>query len=976
MIGTTLLHYRILRALGHGGMGEVYEAEDTKLGRRVALKLLPEALAADAERRERFVREARTVAALTHPNIVTLYAIEESGGRPFLAMELVEGPALADLIPRDGLPLGRFLTLAIPIADALSAAHARGIIHRDLKPSNIMVTADGRVKVLDFGLAKLMEEATPEAGLTALPTRGLTGEGRILGTVAYMSPEQAEGKAIDARTDLFSLGVILYEMACGDRPFKGDTSLSILSSILKDTPRSVSEMRPALPRHLGRIIKRALSKDPEHRYQTAKDLRNDLQELQAEIDSGEIVVGEDVRPQSAAPGPASGPGSGSSSAPSLPGGVTAGRARTTTDAARAATGAERSYPGGPASAGTTSPSGATSTPDAGSVPGAGATRRGISLPAVIAAAVVVTALAAGAAWMWLGRRGPGPAVAGAPAGAPAAVPAAAIKMSRLTSGGTALRAAISPDGRYVVHVAVQEGRQGLWMRQVATSSNVMIVPPGDVDFRGLAFSPDGNYVYYVAYPRNENFASLFQVPILGGTPRKILFDIDSNPAISPDGTRIAFVRGALQVNESHLVVAGADGSGERVVAKRPSSARFAGGGPAWSSDGRTLAIAATEESGAFRHGVYLVQVEDGAVTRIAVPPWSDIGPVVFSSEQRELFMPVFEEQTSSGSQIFGVSIADGATRRITNDLNDYGGLSATADGTSLVTVQRETRAAVWVIPAADPTRGRIVVPASPDLGFGEGMSWTPEERLVYAAALGSGLDLFMIGADAQGLKQLTSGGLNTGPSVSPDGRSIVFTSNRDGALRVWIMDADGGGLRPLTAGPRDGDGGFGPDGREVYYHRFSEIGVSPMVVPVEGGTPRQVIDPGHIDEKAGRPPVRFLADITRDGGLLAGVAYDFEARRPITVVLPLSGEGPWRRFAIPQIWVQFAPDGRGLTYVDERDGVSNVFIQPLDGGSPRQVTRFDSDEIYSFAWSPDGKLLALARGNQTADVVLISNLGR
>ena len=973
MIGTTLLHYKILRALGQGGMGEVYEAEDTKLGRRVALKLLPEALAADAERRERFVREARTVAALTHPNIVTLYAIEEAGGRPFLTMELVEGPLLADMIGRDGLPLGRFLTLAIPIADALSAAHARGIIHRDLKPANIMVTTDGRVKVLDFGLAKLMEEAAPAAGLTALPTRGLTGEGRILGTVAYMSPEQAEGKALDARTDLFSLGVILYEMACGDRPFKGDTSLSILSSILKDTPRSVSEMRPALPRHLGRIVKRALTKDPEHRYQTAKDLRNDLQELQSEIDSGEIVVGEGTRPQGTASGPASGPagggpasgpGGGPSSAPSLPGGVAAGYAWTTTDAA-----------------------GANSTPDAGSMPGADTARRGASGPAVIAAAVVVVGLAAIAAWMWMGRRATGPAAgstvagakvaggAGAPAGASTGAPAAAIKMSRLTSGGTALRAAISPDGRYVVHVAVQDGRQGLWMRQVATTSNVMIVPPGDVDFRGLTFSPDGNYVYYVAYPRNENFAALFQVPILGGTPRKILFDIDSNPAISPDGTRIAFVRGALQINESHLVVAAADGSGERVVAKRPATAQFAGGGPAWSADGRTLAIAATEESGAFRRGLYLVRVEDGAITTIASPKWTDIGAVVFSSDERELFMPVYETETAIGTQIFAVSIADGAARRITNDLNDYGGLSATADGKILVTVQRETRAAVWVVPIADPTRGRIVVPASTDLGFAEGMSWTPEERLVYAASLGGGLDLFSIGADAQGLRQLTSGAMNTGPDVSPDGRTIAFTSNRDGTLRVWLMDADGGNLRPLSPGPRDGSPGFGPDGREIYYQRMGEFGTGPMVLPLAGGTPRQVIDPGRIDEKAGRPPVQFWVGITPDGRLLAGVAFDYEARRPVTVVLPLSGDGPWRRFPIPQTWVQFSPDGRGLTYVDEHDGVSNIFIQPLDGGPPRQITRFDTDRIFSFAWSRDGKLLALTRGNRNADVVMISNLG-
>jgi Tol biopolymer transport system component len=294
--GQMLSHYRLAEKIGEGGMGEVYRAEDTRLGREIALKVLPSAMAADTERRARFEREAKAIAALNHPNIVTLHSVEEAEGLHFLTMELVEGKTLSELIPGQGLSLDRFFELAVALADAVSAAHERGITHRDLKPANVMVGKEGRLKVLDFGLAKLREEAQAEDGTTQLPTKSITHEGKILGTLAYMSPEQVEGKPVDHRSDIFSLGVILYEMATGQRPFKGDTGASIVSSILRDAPAPVSELNRSLPRHLGRIVRHCLQKDPERRSQTAKDLRNELEELKEEVSTGEW------RPETAAPG--------------------------------------------------------------------------------------------------------------------------------------------------------------------------------------------------------------------------------------------------------------------------------------------------------------------------------------------------------------------------------------------------------------------------------------------------------------------------------------------------------------------------------------------------------------------------------------------------------------------------------------------------------------------------------------------------
>ena len=290
MIGTTLAHYRVIGRLGAGGMGEVYAAEDTTLQRRVALKLLPPGMAADPEHLQRFQREARAIAALNHPNVVTIYSVEEADGVQFLTMELVEGRTLAEVIPKGGLPVDALLNLAVPLVDAVVAAHAHGIIHRDLKPANIMLASDGRLKVLDFGLAKL-KHVVSATEITQLGTQTLTHHHTIVGTAAYMSPEQAEGRPVDHRSDIFSLGVVLYEMACGRRPFTGDSAVSLISSIIKDTPRLLSEVKRAVPPALDRVVARALAKDPAQRYQSALDLRSDLQSVQQQTAAGRFVSG-------------------------------------------------------------------------------------------------------------------------------------------------------------------------------------------------------------------------------------------------------------------------------------------------------------------------------------------------------------------------------------------------------------------------------------------------------------------------------------------------------------------------------------------------------------------------------------------------------------------------------------------------------------------------------------------------------------
>jgi TolB-like protein/Tfp pilus assembly protein PilF len=294
--GRTLSHYRLIEKIGEGGMGVVWKALDTKLDREVAIKLLPDDLASDPERLSRFEREAKVAAALNHPNIVTLYSVEEADAAHFIVMELIEGITLARLIPDEGLPVERLLDLALPLTEAIAAAHEGGVTHRDLKPGNIMVSNAGRLKVLDFGIAKLRERTSVDRTAED-STKSLTRDGTVLGTMPYMSPEQLQGKPIDHRSDIFALGTVLYEMATGRRPFGGDSPAELASAILRDMPLSLNEVNRAMPGDLGRTVCRCLHKDPDRRYQTAKDLRNDLEDLRTGLQSGIVSPADGDEPE-------------------------------------------------------------------------------------------------------------------------------------------------------------------------------------------------------------------------------------------------------------------------------------------------------------------------------------------------------------------------------------------------------------------------------------------------------------------------------------------------------------------------------------------------------------------------------------------------------------------------------------------------------------------------------------------------------
>jgi serine/threonine protein kinase/Tol biopolymer transport system component len=892
-IGTRLAHYEITAHLGSGGMGDVYQASDTKLNRRVALKVLPTATAGQAEARKRFEREAKAVAALNHPNIVTIYSVEDEGGVVFLTMELIDGKTLSDLIPKGGMRLERILKLAIPLVDAVSSAHRQGITHRDLKPANIMVTDDGRVKVLDFGLAKLREEQKASAETATDPTRGLTGKGSILGTTMYMSPEQAEGRSVDARSDIFSLGIILYEMATGRLPFHGETDIAVLSSILKDNPPPITELNNEQPRDLARIVKRCLAKDPEQRYQSGKDLRIELEELKEAADSGVIQT---VSPQPLARG---------------------GNARRWKFAF------------------------------AGSV------------------AVGLIAVAFGV----LHSRQVSPT---------ATVPAAPqIELTRLTSSGKAGLAAISPDGKYVVHVVVEPAQQSLWMRQVATSSNVLIVPPSPVRYDGLTFSPDGNFVYYSTYPQAGTLATLYTIPVLGGTPRPLLEDVDSSISFSADGRHFVVVRGIPDTGETVLLIARPDGTLEKTLVTTKQPTNFGDNNPAWSPDGKTIAMAANgvDGGGPFMH-VVAIDVATGAVRPVGTRHWRSVGSVVWAPGGHSLLFTATDTADSlalitSPGQVWQLSFPSGTAQKITNDLNSYSDVSLAADGRSLVATQSELVAHLWVAPVGgDSTTARQITNGRSSDGA-MGLAWTPDGRIIYASEVSGSSDLWIVDADAENGKPLPTGGApNIFPRVSPDGRHLIFQSGRDGNIRIWRTDIDGGNPQPLSPGPIDTAALFMPDGNFVLYTTIASRPQTIWKVPVGGGSRERITS---------SEPVTWALAVSPDAKQLVEAFYPQEqhtgrlgirplesdaAPVPLDIVVPVV-----MNFWIPPVYFM---DGKNVTFVDPK--LTNVFVMQLDGDKRRPITKFAADTIFSYALSPDGKRIALSRGTISTDVVLMTHL--
>jgi serine/threonine protein kinase/Tol biopolymer transport system component len=924
MVGETVAHYRIIEKLGAGGMGVVYKAEDTKLRRFVALKVLPEVLAKDRQALERFQREAQAASALDHPNICTIYEMGEHEGQPFIAMQFLEGQTLRHIIDvgavrEPPLQLDQLLDLAIQITDGLDAAHSKGIIHRDIKPANIFVTSRGQVKILDFGLAKLapvgasgarpLDEAERRSALHDTPTvsidrEHLTSPGMAVGTVAYMSPEQARGEELDTRTDLFSFGAVLYEMATGRQAFCGATTAVLHDAILNREPAPLMALNPSLPPKLEEIINKALEKDRDLRCQTAAELRADLRRLKRDTDSGRSADARSAAVSAAVAG--------------------ASRSRREEEHGRDA----RATAGG-----TLAPlSEPAQEPTSDSVIIAGLVKR--HKTAVIAATVLMAVIVAGLAAAWfLLHRPP--------------QPPAEPTQQRLTfnsSDNPVMEDVISPDGQYLAY----SDTAGIHVKLLSTGDERVIPKPAGVpagaEWGAVSWFPDGTQLLAYGSVWGGGHASTWAVSVLGQSARE-LREGAWGLAVSPDGTRIASIPqpdASGQVRE--IWVMGSQGDNpQRVLAFREGEWLNMTSSILWSPDGQRLAYGKVQRTPEKEQTSIETCDLKGANRTVVVSEadrnlgdfcWLPDGRIIYSRQ---------ETQQSNDYNLWQVGIDRrglpvGQPRRITQWAGSgIAGLSARSDGKRLVLLKRTFQTQVYL---GELTAG--------------GTHLNPPRRL-------------------------TNDEANDFPTAwTADSKTLFIRSDRNGGGGIFKQTIGQDTIEPVVAGAQHNTGGarLSADGAWILYREWPKTAgpsspIPLMRIPVSGGVPQFVLEsrnPQYFGCARAPASLCVVLEGSPDDKLFTLTAFDPLKGRG--KVLTTIAKDPSRYYACA-----LSPDGS--TFALSRTGEAEIHIRllSLSGGPESEITVKGWPHLAGYLeWSPDGKGFYLTTHSPQGSTLLYVDL--
>lgn len=904
--GTKINRYEIRKLLGAGGMGEVYAAYDIQMERMIALKILKKN--DNKENLDRFRLEAKAVSALSHPNIVTVYDFGQFENYHYIVTELIEGETLREKISKKSLSLSEILDIAIQTANALTAAHRANIIHRDIKPENLMILPDGYVKVLDFGLAKLLTPDDAQNFNPELSTASLihTKAGMIIGTVNYMSPEQLRGQTdIDGRTDIWSLGIVLFEMITGQKPFQGKTVTDVIAAVIERSLPSLKKIAPNVTDEIENAVAVALKKDKKERWENAAGFANELKKCRSFIDSATFFQNSQAY-------------------------ITAETAKSF---ATLENQAETAQP--------------------------------INLPSVVEKPKInwkiisvfsaLFLLAAGGFFIfqYFAKNSDAPKQK---------------NVKPLSANGNIVNAVISPDGKFVVYVQEEGGKNGLWLRQTDETGGRILIAPDFKSYSGLNFSPDSKSVYYSIFDK-DGVGNLFKIPILSETSQVIAKNVDSSVSFSPDGSRIAFLSRNSEAGIDRIIIAETDGQDQRVVSEKKQPEFYLvpkRSGLAWSADGKKI-ICATGRRDADGEQMTIseIAVESGTEKNLISQKWDRIGKIIQTQEPNELILTA--DAGKGLYQIFRVSISENKAEKIGDDLSDYTNISLSINGNFLLAVKDDKTSNIYRAPNGNFAQSSLIEKSVSD--GTHGLVFEPDGKIIYVSAENGSRDIWRMDADGINRQPLTFDKSSEDyPVVSANGKFIVFVSTRGGSSHIWRMDADGANRKQLTEQSGEVFPQIMPDGKTVIYSR-NDRGFALWKISVEGGEPQKLTDfEAH------------WAAISSDGKLIACLVRDKNLQIKLGIVSTESGkllqsfkaDKIDRSPEFPPV-LRWTPDGKSVAFISTAAGISNILAQSLSGGEPQKLTDFSADRIFNFDWSKDGKQIVYSRGTIRHDIVLFEN---